>query len=180
MVGVATRKGVWIGADSGSVAGEFSRSVPEPKVWKAGEWIVACAGSWRALELMKYTVKLPRAPKLVSDLHRVICIDVVDEIRKAFSARGVADAVELDSEDGAAWLALIGVRTPSGGCALYYLEAEHAERVSEYAVGLGDEFAMGVLSCTRQTPPALRLRNAFNRTRAHYGALRSPFRVEAL
>jgi hypothetical protein len=185
LVGVATRKGVWIGADSSSVADTFSLSVPEPKVWHAGDWLVGMAGNWRALELVRYTAKLPPAPKRVQDVHKVIAIDVADEVRECFRRAGFApesDGDEIEGDAGKGWHMLLGVRCASRGHSLYYVRDEHAERVTHYAVGLGDEFALGVLELAQRThpDPAVRVRTVLRTTSHYYGNIRPPYRVESL
>jgi hypothetical protein len=179
LVGVATRKGVWIGADSGSVADDFATAIPEPKVWNTGNgWIVACAGDWRALELVRYTVEFPDPPKTSGDAHRTIAIDVVDEIRKAFDARGFECAAD---DDGCPqWFALLGVRTMSRAPLLFYLESDHPEQHRHVAVGTGEDFALGVLAANVQRAPLERVKHTLKVTREHYGCLRPPYRVESL
>lgn len=176
LVGVATRKGVWIGADSGSVAETYAISVPEPKVWKASGWIVAMAGNWRALDVVRYAVRMPKRPERATDLHRTIAIELLDAIRAAFSARGV----ESGDDDATRWYMLVGTRTAHGG-ALFSLDAtESVERLPIATIGLGDEFARGVLGERSDLEPAARIRHTFKRTRELYGNLRPPYRVEAL
>lgn len=179
LVGVATRKGVWIGADSGSVADSYAVSVPEPKVWNTGKgWIAAVAGDWRALELVKHTVDWPAPPRSVHEAHRVVAIDVLDEIGKAFAARGF-DGGESD-EDGAKWWLLLGTRTASRAPVMFYVEANHPEQHRQIAVGMGEQFAMGVLAANTERAPEARVRHALTATREHYGCLLPPFRVESL
>ena len=178
LVGVATRKGVWIGADSGSVANSYAVAVPEPKVWNTGKgWIAAVAGDWRALELVRHTVAWPAPPKTAHDAHRTVAIDVADEIGKAFDARGF-DGGE-DKEEPTWWL-LLGTRTASGSPVLFYFEANHAEQHTHQAVGAGEEFALGVLSQNAHMNPERRVRATLAATRKHYGVLLPPYRVESL
>lgn len=178
LVGVATRKGVWIGADSGSVVESYSVAVPEPKVYRKGPWIVACAGDWRALELVRHAVEFPDPPKTAHDAHRVIALDVVDEVRKAFDARGFECG---DDEDGnPQWYMLLGVRTASRAPLLYYVGADHPEQHTHMAVGLGESFALGVLSQNAQLSPEQRVRATLAATRRHYGNLLPPYRVESV
>lgn len=178
LVGVATRKGVWIGADSGSVAADLAFTIPDPKVWRAGAWIVAGCGDWRAIELLRHAVEWPSPPATVADAHRTISIDVVDEIRKSFEQRGYEDTTD---EDGIPkWSALLGCRTASRAPVLFALENDHPEQHAAITDGLGEEFALGVLSQTAHLPPERRVRATLAATRKHYGSIRPPFRVESL
>jgi hypothetical protein len=179
LVGVATRKGVWIGADSGSIGGTFSQAVPEPKVWRDGAWLVSVGGSWRALELVRHAVKMPTAPRSVADAHKVVCLDVLDEIRTAFTARGYAP--EPGEDDAAAWYMLLGVRCAlRGQPVLFYVEDDHAESVPCAAVGQGEEYALGRLSGNAHMDPAARVRDTLKATRERFGLIRPPYRVESL
>lgn len=178
LVGVASRKGVWIGADSGSVSDPYAISVPEPKVWRSGAWIVACGGDWRALELVRHAAKLPDAPKTVGDAHKVVCLDVIDAIQKAFDERGFDGSAD---ENGAPkWTMLLGVRTLSGAPMLFNVQCDHPEQLRHTALGTGEEFALGVLAANAERAPADRVRHALRATRQHYGILLPPYRVESL
>ena len=177
LVGVATRKGVWIGADSGSVADTFSISVPARKVWRSGSWIVGMAGDWRALELVQHAAKMPSAPATHSDAHRTIALDVLDAVRAAFRERGF----ETEQEDDSKWYMLLGTRTRDGRPLLSCLYSDdHNEQVSRAALGIGDEYALGVLDERDDLEPAARVRHALKRTARLYGALRPPYRIESL
>jgi hypothetical protein len=180
LVGVATRKGVWIGADSGSVAADFAVTIPDPKVWNTGAgWIVAGCGDWRAIELLRHAVEWPAPPPAVYDAHRTISIEVVDEIRKAFDQRGYED--EQDEDGIPKWSALVGFRTSASRVPLLFaLENDHPEQHRAITDGLGEEYALGVLSQNAHLDPEKRVRATLAATRAHYGAIRPPFRVEAL
>lgn len=178
LVGVATRKGVWIGADSGSVGGGYSLAVPEPKVWHSGAWLVAIGGAWRALELVRHAVKMPAAPHSVADAHKVVCLDVLDEIRTTFASRGYDP--EPAEDEAAAWYMLLGVRCGSGTPALYYVEDDHAERLACAAVGQGEEYALGRLSGNAHMDPGARVRDTLKATRERFGLIRPPYRVESL
>lgn len=179
LVGVATRKGVWLGADSGSIGGNYSLAVPEPKVWRSGAWIVAVGGAWRALELVRHAVKMPPAPRDVVDAHKVVCLDVLDEVRRAFQER--AYDPQPGEDEAAAWYMLLGVRCTSRGLPmLYYVEDDHAERLPHAAVGQGEEFALGRLSANDHLEPAARVRDTLKATCSRFGLIRPPYRVESL
>jgi hypothetical protein len=152
-------------------------SVPEAKVWQSGAWIVACAGDWRASELIRYTVKFPAPPTRISEAHKVVCVDVFDEIRRAFAARGFDPAA-----DDCGTAMLLGVRTSETRTPiLYRVEDEHAERHTAMAVGFAEDFALGALAAQPPTlSPDRRIQNIMRTTRAFYGNIRPPYRVESL
>jgi hypothetical protein len=178
LVGVSTRKGVWIGADSGSVSDPYSVAVPEPKVWRAGDWIVACGGDWRALELVRHATKFPHAPKSVYDAHKVVCLDVLDACQKAFDERGYDGSPDEDNVPK--WFMLLGVRTATRTPMLFNVQCDHAEQQRSTAIGTGEEFALGVLAANTERSPEQRVRHALGAARKHYGILLPPFRVESL
>lgn len=179
LVGVTTRKGVWIGADSGSVADTFSISVPTRKVWKAGAWIVGMAGQWRALELVQHACRLPAPPVTYADAHRTVAIDVLDALHSTFRER----AFEYSDEDAETrWYMLLGTRAKHDRRPMLFAvySDDHCEQVTSAALGLGDEYARAVIDERQDFEPAQRLRHALKRTARLYTALRSPYRVEAL
>jgi len=178
LVGLATRKGVWIGADSGSVADTFSISVPARKVWVSGEWIVGMAANWRALELVKHAVRMPAPPATQADVHKTIAIDVLDAVHAAFRERGFE--YEHDSDD-TRWYMLLGTKTRDGRASLSCLYSDdHNEQVRSATLGLGDEYAAGVLDERSDMTPETRIRHVFKRTARRYTGLRGPFPVESL
>jgi hypothetical protein len=167
IVGIADRRKVWLGADSASVSGEYSTIAREPKIFEREGWLVACAGDWRALDLIRYEARLPNVPP-AANLHSVVCVDFSRAISTTFSDNGY----ELKDENDLNLLI-------ASGNALFNWNAWHAEQVSFYAVGMGDEIALGYLEARHGTrAPAEVIRETFKVTRKYYaGAVRPPYRI---
>ncbi len=179
LVGLATRKGVWIGSDSGSAADTFSVSISTRKVWRSGAWIVGMAGQWRALELVQHACRMPPAPASTADAHRTVALDVMDAVQLAFRERGFESS---DESDETRWYMLLGTRAKQDRRPLLFCvySDEHCEQVTTAALGIGDEYASGVLDERADLEPTERLRHALKRTARLYGALRPPYRIESL
>ncbi len=166
LVGLAARGKVWIGADSSSVADDFSTAVQEPKVfWKDG-WLVGVAGNWRATELIRYAVRFPKLPE-VKDAHRVITLELIRDIGGEFDARGFELEVDRGNEvDELGDLhILLGVHG-----ALYHLSHWHAERVSLYGTGAAGDVAIGWLEAKTPGDPEKRIKQAMNVASRYYPA----------
>jgi hypothetical protein len=136
------------------------------------------AANWRALELVKHAVRMPEAPATLADVHKTIAIDVLDVVHSAFRERGFD--YEHDSDD-TRWYMMLGTKTRDGRASLSCLYSDdHNEQVSSAALGMGDEYALGVLDERTDLTPETRIRYVFKRTARLYAGLRAPFPVESL
>ncbi len=169
LVGIADKRKVWIGADSASVSENFAVAVPEAKVFKKDGWLIAGAGDWRALEIVRYYVRLPNVPTQ-TELHRSLCIGFSAAIEKGFSDNNYKPEDETD------FTLLVGV-----GNSLFHWSSSHAEQHSFTAVGIGEEFAIGYLEAKHGTrTPSEVIRETMKATRKYYGgSIRPPYRIES-
>ena len=80
IVGLVDQDRVIIGGDSAATAGNAISIWSDPKVFKVGDFIFGCEGSFRMIQLMKYKFIPPKIkPK---DVFKYLCTDFPDEIMR--------------------------------------------------------------------------------------------------
>lgn len=171
-IGVTTRKGVWIGIDSGSSGNEATISVPEPKMFRANGWLVGCCGDWRVIDVIKYAVNFP---DIGNNPHKALCTELNSELITRFKEHDIE--IKLPGDDdgtGSEYEMLI-----SDGEKLWYVDQTgHAEQHRTSAIGSGEEYALGLIDGSNIDDPVLKIKEAFKTTAHRYRAIISPFRIE--
>lgn len=140
-IGIERRGRVWVGADCAVVSDEWSEPAREPKAWRAGAWVIAGAGDWRALTIVRAAVALAPSDTVTLDVPR-----------KIFGALRQHDyELPADASERPEWLLAYGG-------ALWHLDLNgHACRAREHAIGMSD-YARGWLDASPLTDPELRIR----------------------
>jgi ATP-dependent protease HslVU (ClpYQ) peptidase subunit len=83
---------VYIGSDSASVAGFHSTKRNDQKIFtkfdvnEEVEYIFGGSGSFRMIQLLHYTLKIPKNSR--DSLFEFMCTDFIDEVRKVFKDNG--------------------------------------------------------------------------------------------
>ena len=156
-VGIERRGKVWIGADRASVSEDWTERAEEPKVWRSGRWLIASAGSWRALSIARLTARLPEPVDEFS-----IAIGVTTELQRALAAGNYEP--EEDEDDRPRWL------VASAKLGLWRIDnCWHAAKVHEAAIGLS-YYAHGWLDGSSLTDPELRIRECIKATARRFPA----------
>lgn len=166
-VGIERRGRIWIAADSSSVCPDgWSERAREPKIWRSAPWLVASAGDWRALSIVRLSARFPAPTGEAS-----VALGVVSEIRRALESSGWEEP-KTDDEPGPWWL--IG----ASGVGLWQInQYHHAARMTEAAIGFPD-YARGWLDGSQIEEPELRLRECIKAaSRRMPGAVRLPVTV---
>jgi hypothetical protein len=173
VVGLSTSRGVWIGADSGSTIGEATEICSAPKLWRSNGWLVASAGNWRALEIMRYDLEFP-APG--NNPHRALCMDLNTLLGQAFERNDWTlkedSEGEIDVTD-AYWI-LAAYKD-----SLFMVDYNgHVEKVKRAAIGTGTEYALGMLDHSEIGSAEKRIRKALVQTAKRYRMLIGPYHIE--
>jgi hypothetical protein len=172
-IGLSTSRGVWIGADSGSTTGDATEVCGSPKLWHSNGWLVASAGNWRALEIMRYDLEFPRPG---NNPHKALCMDFNSDLGKAFERNDWSLKVDSDGEtdvEDAYWI-LAGIND-----SLFVIDyTGHVERVRRAAIGTGTEYALGLLDGSDLGSAEKRIKKAFVTTAKRYRSLIGPYTVE--
>ncbi len=174
-IGHERRGRVWIGADSSVRQGDYTCVAIEPKVWRAGDWIVAGAGPWRALNVVRFTAKMPKIPKH-NDADRCVEIDVIGSFKRALDAVGFRpddpdDAKERGGDLDCGWL--VGAQ----GLGLWKIDYDSASRVAEACIGC-EAYADGWLDASPFGNPEMRIRECIKAASKRLpGNVRLPVRI---
>ncbi len=170
-VGIATRHGVWIGADSGTTADNATDRSYEPKIFRKSGWLIAGSGEWRVMDLVRYACDLPRPGE---NPHRTLCIDVKSELEKTFTEHGFDLKTDDEGTPYAPYFLLF-----SDGHMLWQIDHEgHAERRMVTTIGTGADYALGWLDRSDLGPAPDRVKAVLRATSKRYGMLQAPFTVE--
>src|SRR5919109_4864584 len=87
IVGLADESKVWIGGDSAGVAGLSLTVRADEKVFRRGEWVFGFTGSFRAGQLLRYSLNVPE-PR--GDLAKFLATEFIDAVRYCLKGGGVA------------------------------------------------------------------------------------------
>jgi ATP-dependent protease HslVU (ClpYQ) peptidase subunit len=176
IAGVVARGAVHLGGDSIAIGGYAMDVRTTPKVWRRGWFVIGCAGSLRAADVLRYRFAPTPPPADPSfDLHRYMATDFVDALRDVLKAHGVL-AVENNAEEVQAEL-LVGARGR-----LFTIDDDLQVGESEHAfaaIGCGRDLAMGALYATKGAPRS-RLTKALHAAESFSAGVRAPFRFATL
>lgn len=172
IVGLEDRGAVYIGGDSAATndAGHSSLRA-DPKVFRLGNLLVGCAGSFRMAQLIRFEAKLP-AHKKSDTNHAYIVRRVIAAIRKCLTAGGFKD------ECGGNFIVGYQGRLYEIGC-----DFDVAPAAESYcAIGSGEPIALGAMytSADLGWSPEARIRTALEAAERYNTGVRGPFHVEML
>lgn len=172
-LGISTSRGVWIGADSGTTADGATEICTAPKIWRSNGWLVASAGIWRALEIIRYDVEFPPPS---NSPHRALCMDLHTRLTQAFE-RNDWELTKNDEGDVTvenSYYILAGY-----GDDLFQIDfTGHVERMRRAAIGVGSEYALGLLDASELGSAEKKLRKTFVTTAKRYRELVGPYNID--
>lgn len=171
------RKRVYMGADSLGSGGGGCVTRADKKIFKNGDFLFGCAGSFRMISILRYAFKPPKHPKDMP-VDEYMNTLFIDELRDVFKRGGF-----LTEKDGVHWMDgefLVGYRGN-----LFTIDGDFQVAVSatDYsACGSGWWVAVGSLHSTSQfiDSPKLRLRAALEAAEEHVTSVRGPFDFESM
>lgn len=177
IVGLVSRKTVYIGADSASVLGWTSRVTRLPKVFQKGPFLIGYTSSFRMGQLLQHALAVPlqgSSRKDQDDMKFMVTV-FAEHVRSLLKERGMSK-VEANSESGGQFL--VGYR---GRLYSVMSDFQVNEMADGYdAVGAGAEYALGALRALPNLAPQTRVRRALE-VSAHFNmAVCSPFFVRSL
>lgn len=174
VVGLVDSGRVYIGADSAATGGWHQTTLVESKVWRAGPYAFGCAGSIRAMQLLRHVFD-PPAP--TASLDRFLATTFADAVRVVLKDGGHVKISE-NQESSPDSRFIVGV---AGRLFIFngdLSSMEPADRCA--AIGCGDEFALGALHATAGQPPKLRIRAALAAAEHFSAGVRGPFVVTSV
>lgn len=165
-----THKGkVYIGGDSLGSNGFTQEIRREPKVFENGEFLIGGTSSFRMLDLLKWKFNPPTV-KNGDDLHKFMCTEFVDAVRKLFVDNGYCIDSSSDWKSG---VFLVGIHGR-----LFMIGEDF--QVAEYdyiACGSGEYHALGCLYNSKRVKPEEDLVKAMECAEHFVVSVKRPFYV---
>ena len=162
---------VIIGGDSAASGGDIILTRRDPKVFENGKFIIGCTTSFRMIQLLRFSLKLPKVGQ--KDIYEYMCTDFIDAVRTCFKDGGYLQKYTDGDEKGGSFL--VGYKDR-----LFKIEDDF--QVGETlngidAVGCGTEFALGSLYSTgdQDVSPSDRIVKALETAEFFALGVRRPF-----
>ena len=177
IAGIAHENGVTIGGDSAATSGYDLAVRNDAKVFNNGPYAFGFTSSYRIGQVLRHAF-IPPVPDPQDDLHRFMCVEFVDGVRRVLKSAGVSSR-ENETESGGTFLVGIGGR-------LFRIEHDYqvAETIHRYdAVGCGASIALGCLFGSSQEfereveSPESRIIQALCAAERHSAGVRRPFKL---
>jgi ATP-dependent protease HslVU (ClpYQ) peptidase subunit len=163
VVGVVSRKRVWLGGDSAVTDDDGVLLLTgAPKAWRIGAWLFGFAGD--AADYSALAFDLAPAPP-PTQIVRYVHVDLVAAVRQALERANCAQANHT---------LMVGVRGR-----LFLIADGGADEVrGDYcAIGSGAHPALGSLYTSRGSPAEARVRWALEASEAHCSSVRRPWTI---
>ena len=145
IVGALGNDGVYIGADSASIAGLDKSIRKDVKVFKVKDFVIGCTSSFRMIQLLRFSLRPPDFKK-DQDIYEYMCTDFVDAVRDCFKAGGY---IHIENSEETGGVFLVGYKNR-----LFKIESDF--QVGEYfdsyaAAGCGSDYALGTMFALKDT-----------------------------
>lgn len=172
IVALETPNGVWMGADRLASGKWTGITLQAPKVFTNGPAMFGVCGSVRQMQLLQYSLTVSDHG-ITWDVDRWVAHDLAWAIRHTFDTHGAKYV-----KDGVDWSGnyLLAIRGRA-----YELQSDYSFTRStsgEYAIGSGEEVALGSLHATRGHPdPQHRILAALEAAAEHVVSVAGPFDI---
>lgn len=171
---VETKKSIiWMGGDAAATGGYGVSLVPNTKVFlhTDGNFIIGCAGSVRAANVIHYKMQLPEPN--TDDVMAYMVNGFVESLRDTLKTAG--HAVKSDESEYTGVQLLVGFQAR-----LFSIESDYNVRevVTGYdSIGSGSDLALGALYATIGMTAKKRISLAMEAAVTHNAACRPPFSI---
>ena len=169
IVGLVENGFVHIGGDSAGVKGFLKFERKDEKVFKNGEFIFGFTASFRMGQILRHSFSPPK-PSEGQDTMNFMVNDFIDSVRSLFKSKGYARQFDNEEFGG---MFLVGFR---GRLFMIDVDYQVSESSDEYfAIGCGEEMALGSLFSTKGKKPEERLITALEAAQKHSAGVMGPF-----
>lgn len=142
IVGVVGQDGsIVLGGDSLGVGGIDVLVRDDKKVFKKGQFLFGCTGSYRELQLVQHALRIPKPPESPARDHLYMCTTFVDKLRNTLKKAGALK--EKSGVQAMESAIIVGFRGT-----LYIIEEDFQVGIASHgyaSVGCGSPYAMGSL-----------------------------------
>lgn len=177
IVGMINNGKVTIGADSAGVAGIDVTIRKDPKVFINGRFVIGCTSSFRMIQLLQFSLKVPKQTKKQDD-YEYMCTTFIDSVRKCFKTGGYLQKYTTGDEKGGSFL--VGY---NGRLFKIYDDFQVGESADDYeSAGCGEDYAKGSLCTTEESnwTPEERITTALFVASQKSGGVSPPFILKTL
>ena len=158
IVGIEDKGVVWMGADSAYSDGQTQglAAADNPKLWRAGSYLIGVAGSARVANVLRFHVRLPPAP--ARGVFRHMVTRVVPVLRRALKKSGRMlkdEGGDREGGGGAGGDLTDGVALIAVGGKLFSVHGDFQvcrSRAGYDALGSGGAVALGALHASAGQP----------------------------
>jgi ATP-dependent protease HslVU (ClpYQ) peptidase subunit len=176
IVGVVDNDRVILGGDSAGIAGNSLSLRSDPKVFYNGPFVIGVAGSFRMGQILRHHLsltepELPPGLPVTEAMDHWMATTFINKVSKAFKKGGW----EFNSEEGVAENFLIAWRDH-----LYLIDSDFQygrHHGGYWAIGCGDDFALGSLYTTDGLPSEDRVEWALKAAAHHSTGVAGPFHI---
>lgn len=177
IVGLVHKGTVYIGGDSAGVS-SFNYGIrvrADKKVFRKDKFIFGFCGSFRLGQLLAHSLKPPRHHG-DDEVYHYMVTEFVDAVRECLKKGG--HATKENEEESIYGDFLVGYQ---GRLFCIHGDYQVGEALDGfYAVGCGDQIALGSLYSTPKLPPMERVKLALEASEAFSAGVRGPFHFETL
>ena len=135
-------KSVFMGADSAASTDSNIVTRKDPKIFRKGEFIFGCTSSYRMIQLLMFSLKIPDIGS--KDIFEFMCTDFVNSIRECFKDGGYMRKSTMGDDSGGNFL--VGYKNRLFNIGEDFQVAECAGGID--AAGCGMDFALGSMHST--------------------------------
>jgi 20S proteasome alpha/beta subunit len=170
IVAIADEGSVYFGGDTLVVGSYYKTSIDDTKVFERENMLFGTCGSVRMRQLLRYCLNIPTYTG--GDPLTYLVTDFIDAVRDCFKKGGLAQEEQGREKGGKFLLGFQGE--------LFYIDHEYdigKPAYHYYAIGSGEELALGSLFSTAQLglKPLQRLELALQAAQCHNTDVGSPF-----
>ena len=166
---------VWIGADSAGVGTYTLQIRKDEKVFiKDNIFVIGCTSSFRMMQLLRWSLKIPRQSRNISD-EEFMMTTFIEAVRSCFKNSGFAKITE-SQENGGTFI--VGYK---GNIYEIHDDFQVAMFHKNYAaVGCGLDLCLGSFFSTEGVLPEERIRLALSCAETFSTSVRGPFVIKCL
>lgn len=138
---------VIIGGDSAETCDQSRFIRKDVKVFRNGKFIFGCTSSFRMIQLLQYSLRIPDVPE-GWDMHKYMCIAFITAVKECFKEGGYLQKFTDGDDKGGTFLVGYEDRLFKIQC-----DFQVSENLCGYdAIGSGGDFALGSLFTTVGNP----------------------------
>lgn len=168
---------VYMGIDSMGYKGDSYRMITDKKIIKKGDFLFGCCGSFRFMQLVKYSFTPPDIDK-GQDVYEYMCTDFITELKNCLFSE-VGEPIPGNEEFPTVDL-MVAFR---GRLFRVWLDFSVSEEVTDYITsGAGEDYAMGALDILEDLdlPTEDKITRALAVAERYCTSVRGPFHIESI